>query len=94
MPSLSPRTNQEDHLPLESTCASIPDTLDEPAPDADFVYISFDAGTAQKRKDPIQPARSKKRRKNGSRCNDVKLFRDRVPCLRCKILKKEVRLTI
>jgi hypothetical protein len=91
--SILPIINQEDHIPQNETPITCPDIEDDSALDADFVYVSFDAGSAQKRKAQKQPARRRtNKRRNGG--DVIKPDRQKDPCLRCKILKKEVRLRL
>jgi len=85
-------SSHADVIPQNEDPISHQDGSDEPAPDADFVYVSFDSGSAQKRKPQKHPSsRSSKRRK---RSEMAKPDRHRNPCLRCKILKKEVKFLI
>lgn len=91
--SAPPIINQEDPVAQHQAPLTRSDLLDHSGLDPDFVYVSFDSSSAQKRKAQKQPARRrKKQRRSGG--DAIKPDRQENPCLRCKILKKEVPLRL
>lgn len=87
--SAPPIINQEDRLLQNQTPITCQDILNDSDLNADFVYVSFDSSSVQKRKAQKQPAgRRKDKRRSGDEV--TKTGRQKDPCLRCKVLKKEV----
>jgi hypothetical protein len=88
----TPASISQDSSPPSPKPATISNSLDDLAPEGDFVYVSFDSGSVQKSKAHRQPARCRKRKRRNDNGSDlIKPARQSDPCLRCKILKKEVR---
>ncbi len=67
----------------------------EPVVSTEFVYHSFEDGVATKRKVPNSPSHVKRFKKTTEQERDnVKLVREKGPCMRCKVLKKQVYMRL